>query len=88
MQNNIVYRVVIFDDRLNADVIDEDKLLAKINSVYGDHSIDKTYVVGDGLNLNLACVFDDCPTAEMTNVRWKLVFEGMQKFLKQRVSQH
>ena len=83
MQNNIVYRVVIFDDRLNADGINETKLLAKINSVYGEHGIDKTYVVGDGLNLDLACVFDDCPTIEMTNVRWKLVFEGMRKFLKQ-----
>ena len=83
MQNNIVYRVAIFDGQLNADDINETKLSAKINSVYGEHGIDRTYVVGDGLNLDLGCLFDNCTTIEMTNIRCELVIKGMQKFLKQ-----
>lgn len=83
MQNNIVYRVVIFDGALNADDINETKLLAKINSVYGEHDIDRTYVIGDGLNMDLGCLFDNCTTLNMTSTRWALVFKGMHKFLKQ-----
>ena len=82
MQNNIVYRVVIFDDQLNADDINEKKLLSKINSVYGEHGIDRTYVVGDGLNVELGCLFDNCTTIEMTSTRWRVVYKGMQKFLE------
>jgi hypothetical protein len=84
MQNNIVYRVVVFDGLLNADDINETKLLSKINSVYGEHDVDRTYVIQDeGLNLELGCLLDNCTTLDMTNVHYALVVKGMQKFLKQ-----
>ena len=83
MQNNIVYRVVQFDGILNADDINETKLLSKINSVYGEHDINRTYVIEDGgLNLELGCLFDNCTTVNMSNVRAGLIYKGMKQFLK------